>query len=375
MAYKLFQEKSMTTTVTPHVGVIFKSYEPLPSMQKYAAQTEASGMSGGFWIAEAYHWFRKYGLESRGCFTTLAAVAMATNKIPVGLGITSPYMRHPTIQANEAAALHELSNGRFIMGIGVGMVGIEYLEYDVNVMRPVPVHQESMDIMRHVWSGKAFDYEGKFFKSTMPAYDRAANGLATDIPIYVGATGPYMQRLSGRSSDGMLLAGLTAPHFVHYAIENMQGGAKDAGRTLPVDFQVGGVILCSCSKDGDKAREATRSYTGTYVVNKIRNIKNDVILGGSGLPDSTWDPFRKAIAEGTEDNVTHLVTDEMMRRFTVISGDPDDCLEITQELVDAGLNLPLLEVVGASEEDNLETIRLMGEHVVPNLKPGPSAAV
>ena len=34
-----------------------------------------------------------------------------------------------------------------------------------------------------------------------------------------------------------------------------------------------------------------------------------------------------------------------------------------------GLNLPLLEVVGADEADNMETIRLMGEEVVPNLKP------
>jgi len=364
----------MSTQVNPKVGVIFKSYEPLSSMQKYAAQTEAYNMSGGFWIAEAYHWFRQYGLESRGCFTTLAAVAMATKKIPVGLGITSPYVRHPTIQASEAAAVDELSNGRFIMGIGVGKVGIEYLEYDIEVMRPVGVHHESMEIMRKIWSGEHFDYKGKFFKSTMPAFDRAAAGLATSIPIYVGATGPFMQKLSGRESDGMLLAGLTAPHFVRYAIDNMQQGARDAKRTLPDDFPVGGVILCCCSKDGDKARDATRSYTGTYIVNKIRNIKNDIILGGSGLPKETWDPFRKAIAEGTDDKVTHLVTDEMMRRFTVISGTPDDCLEITQELVDSGLNLPLLEVVGASEKDNLETIRLMGEHVVPKLKPGPSAA-
>ncbi len=364
----------MSTTVNPKVGVIFKSYEPLKSMQKYAAQTEASNMSGGFWIAEAYHWFRQYGLESRGCFTTLAAVAMATKKIPVGLGITSPYLRHPTIQASEAAAVDELSNGRFIMGIGVGKVGIEYLEYDQEVMRPVTVHHESMEIMRKVWSGERFSYEGKLFKSTMPAFDRAAAGLATNIPIYVGATGPFMQKLAGRESDGMLLAGLTAPHFVRYAIDNLQQGARAAQRTLPDDFPVGGVILCSCSKDGDKARDATRSYTGTYVVNKIRNIKNDIILGGSGLPAKTWDPFRKAIADGTDDKVTHLVTDEMMRRFTVISGTPKDCLEITQELVDSGLNLPLLEVVGASEKDNLETIRLMGEHVVPNLKPGRSAA-
>lgn len=359
----------MSASKGPNVGVIFKSYEPLSEMQNYARQTEASNMTGGFWIAEAYHWFRQYGLEARGCFATLAAVSMATKTIPIGLGITSPYVRHPTIQASEATAVDELSNGRFIMGIGVGKVGIEYLEYDIDVMKPVPVHRESMEIMRKVFQGEEYTHKGKFFESSMPAFDRAGAGLRTDIPIYVGATGPFMQKLAGGESDGMLLAGLTSPAFVEYACDNMRKGAKKAGRKLPADFPVGGVILCACSDDGDKARDATRSYTGTYIVNKIRNIKNDVILSSSGLPDSTWDPFRKAIEEGTQDNVTHLVTDEMMRKFTVISGTPDECLEITQELVDAGMNLPLLEVVGATEADNLETIRLMGEHVVPKLKP------
>jgi len=55
----------MNTSVSPKVGVIFKSYEPLSAMQAYARQTEASNMSGGFWIAEAYHWFRQYGLIAR----------------------------------------------------------------------------------------------------------------------------------------------------------------------------------------------------------------------------------------------------------------------------------------------------------------------
>ncbi len=354
------------------VGVIFKSYEPLSAIRDYAAQTEASGYQGGFWIAEAYHWFRSYGLEARGCFTALSVASMATKQIPIGLGITSPYMRHPTIQASEAAGIHELSDGRFIMGIGVGKVGIEYLEYDIDVMKPVPVHQEAIDIMRKVWSGEKYEYKGQFFESSMPAYDRAGDGLCTDMPIYVGATGPFMQRLAGRSSDGMLLAGLTSPAFVKYAVDNMHKGAEKVGRKLPHDFPVGGVILAACSRDGAKAREATRSYTGTYIVNKLRNIKNDVILAGSGLPDETWDPFRKAIENGTADNVTHLVTDEMQRRFTVISGTPEECLEITQELVDAGLNLPMLEVVGETEADNLETIRLFGAEVLPKLRPAPA---
>ena len=164
----------MSVAVNPKVGVIFKSYEPLASMQAYARQTEASNMMGGFWIAEAYHWFRQYGLEARGCFTTLAAVSAVTSKIPVGLGITSPYMRHPTIQASEAAAIDELSGGRFIMGIGVGKVGIEYLEYDIEQLRPVGVHHESMEIMRKVLPGKPMSTKGNIMnppclRSTGPA--------------------------------------------------------------------------------------------------------------------------------------------------------------------------------------------------------------
>jgi alkanesulfonate monooxygenase SsuD/methylene tetrahydromethanopterin reductase-like flavin-dependent oxidoreductase (luciferase family) len=208
----------------------------LDAIQAYARQTEESGFMGGFWIAEAYHWFRQYGLESRGCFTTLAAATMATRKIPIGLGITSPYMRHPTIQANECAGIDELSGGRFIMGLGVGKVGIEYLEYDTDAMKPVPVHHESLEIIRKVLTGEKFSYEGKLFKSEMPAYDRAADGLRTEIPIYVGATGPFMQRLAGRESDGLLLAGLTSPAWVRTARKNMKLGADKAGRTLPEDL-------------------------------------------------------------------------------------------------------------------------------------------
>ncbi len=364
----------MNASVTPTVGVIFKSYEPLSSMMAYARETESGKLMGGFWIAEAYHWFRKYGHEARGCMATLAAVALNTETIPIGLGITSPYMRHPTIQASEAAAIDELSNGRFIMGLGVGKVGVEYLEYDLKVHTPVKMHRESIEIFRKVLSGEAYSYKGDLFESEMPAVDRAARGLRTEIPMYMGATGPLMQKLAGKMADGLLLPGLTSPGFVRYAREKFADGCAKVGRQLSDDFPVGGVILASCSRDGAKAKDAARSYTATYVINKIRNIKNDVILSSSGLPDETWEPFRKAIAEGTEDNVTHLVNDDMMCRFTVIAGEPDECTELLQQLVDAGLNLPLMEVVGADEAANLETIKLLGSYVVPNLNAAAAAA-
>lgn len=356
----------MTDANTARVGIVFKSYEPLDAIAAYARTTEEVGLAGGFWIAEAYHWFRKYGHESRGAMVSLAAAIQATERIPVGLGIVSPYMRHPTVQAAEAAALDELSGGRFIMGMGTGKVGVVYLETDLKTATPVKVHREATEIFRKAISGQAFTYEGEVFHATMPAVDRARAGLRREIPVYFGATGPFMQRLAGEIADGLLLPGLTSPGFVTFARENLAKGFKKAGRK-PARFPLGGIILASVNRDGDKARDATRSYTGTYVINKIRNIQNDVILSSSGLSDSAFAPFKKALEAGREDDVTGLVSDEMMRRFTVVSGTPAECVPILQELIDAGMNLPLMEVVGADREACLETIRLLGTDVVPGL--------
>jgi 5,10-methylenetetrahydromethanopterin reductase len=350
------------------IGIIFKSYEPLSSIRLYARRTEELQLEGGFWFAEAYHWFRKYGYEARGAIACLAAAIMETKTIPIGWGIGSPYLRHPTIQASEACALDELSGGRFIMGMGAGKVGINYTEVDLQDEPPVRVHRESIEIFRRVVSGQAFAYKGDIYSSEMPGIDPAQRYHRDHIPVYIGATGPFMQRLAGELADGLLLPGLTSPGFVRIAYENLQEGSRRMGRSLPENFPVGGVILCSVSRDGAKARDSARRSAAIYVVNKIRNIKNDEILSSSGVTESELAPLRDRIAAG-HDDLTDLVTDEMLRKFAVVAGTPDEALEILQGLVDAGLNLPLMEVVGASEADKLESIDLIASEIVPGLKP------
>jgi 5,10-methylenetetrahydromethanopterin reductase len=334
----------------------------------YARRTDELGLQGGFWFAEAYHWFRNYGYESRGAFACLAAAATVTRDIPIGLGIGSPYLRHPTIQASEACALDELTGGRFIMGMGAGKVGINYLEVDIEQEKPVPVHRESIEIFRQVVKGDAFTYKGQIYSAEMPAIPAERRFHRDTIPVYIGATGPYMQKLAGQMADGLLLPGLTSPGFVRIARQNMAEGFQKAGRAQPADFPVGGVILCSVSRDGGKARDVARRSAAIYVVNKVRNIQQDVILSSSGVTEDELAPLRARIASGNED-LTDLVTDDMLRKFGVVAGTPDEAADILQGLVDAGLNLPLMEVVGASEADNLESIELIAREIAPKLKP------
>jgi alkanesulfonate monooxygenase SsuD/methylene tetrahydromethanopterin reductase-like flavin-dependent oxidoreductase (luciferase family) len=366
-------EKHLFAVQSIKVGIIFKSYEPLSSILAYARRADELDLEGGFWFAEAYHWFRHYGYEARGAFSCLAAAATVTSKIPIGLGIGSPYMRHPTIQASEACALDELTNGRFIMGMGAGRVGINFLEVDIKEKPPVRIHRESIEIFRRVVKGEAFSYKGEFYSSEMPAISPEQRFHRDYIPVYMGATGPFMQRLAGQIADGLLLPGLTSPGFVRIAQGNLAEGFKKANRTRPEGFPVGGVILCSVLPDGTKAHDAARRSVAIYVVNKVKNIQNDEILSSSGLTDEELAPLRARIASGNED-LTDLITDNMMRKFAVVAGTPDEAREILQGLVDEGMNLPLMEVVGETEADKLKTIDLIASDIVPQLKPAKVAA-
>jgi 5,10-methylenetetrahydromethanopterin reductase len=339
----------------------------------YARRAEEVGLTGGFWIAEAYHWFRQYGHEARGAMVTLAAAATVTKTIPIGLSIGSPYMRHPVVQASEACALDELSGGRFVMGMGAGKVGINYIGVDLKQQTPVKVHREAIEIFRKVVKGEDFSYTGEMFTSSMPGIAPERRFHRDTIPVYIGATGPFMQKLAGEIADGLMLPGLTSPGFVTMSLKNLGEGFSRVSRPQPADFPLGAVILSSISRDGKKAKDAARSYAATYVVNKIRNIQNDDILSSSGIGEDELAPLRARIASGNED-LTDLVTDSMLARFGVVAGTPDESAEILQRLVDAGLNLPLMELVGEDEAAVLDAIRLLASDVVPQLGPVGGAA-
>lgn len=85
------------------------------------------------------------------------------------------------------------------------------------------------------------------------------------------------------------------------------------------------------------------------------------------------DPFRAAIKEGTDNDVGHLVDDEMIHAFKVVASAPEQCIKALQDQIDAGLNMSSMEVVGPNKSSHLRTIRLLGEKVVPHLT-RPSAA-
>ncbi len=104
------------------IGVLQLSMEPLEQTVRMAKACDAAGFDI-FWLAEAYPWWRKHGMEARSSTAMTAVIAHQTSKIAIGWGIISPYTRHPVQIAMEARVLQDAAGpGRFILGLGASKI-------------------------------------------------------------------------------------------------------------------------------------------------------------------------------------------------------------------------------------------------------------
>ena len=143
-----------------------------------SAELAAAAEKSGFrtvWFAE--------NLFQRGVLPAASASAVATEAIAIGIGIFNPFNRHPTLMAMEAAALDELSDGRAILGIGVGVPPLidRFTEFE----RPLAAMRDTVAIARAMLAGETVDHRGKVF--TADGTGLGFDPMRTDIPIHIAA--------------------------------------------------------------------------------------------------------------------------------------------------------------------------------------------
>src|SRR5229473_3603478 len=258
-------------TIPFNIGVLQLSMEPVHETAAMAKACEDAGFDT-FWIAEAYPWWRKHSFEARSSTAILAVIASETKRMQLGWGIISPYTRHPVEIAMEARVMQDLAGGRFLLGLGASKIFMKKIG-------PAAVMRESVEIIKGVLGGEAFQYAGKVFQANVPALKPDAHAPRGVPPIYIAGTGPVLQKLSGSIGDGLLTASITTPAFVRYSLQNMEDGARKAGKD-PAKLILGSVIVGSIGRDSGKGKEGAREQAAMYLANKVQNIKGsaDVLL-------------------------------------------------------------------------------------------------
>jgi len=349
-----------------NIGVLQLSMEPVRETVAMAKACEDAGFDC-FWIAEAYPWWRKHGFEARSSTATLAVIAVETKRIQLGWGIISPYTRHPVQIAMEARVMQDLAQDRFLLGLGASKIFMKEIgEGEGEKVGPATVMRESIEIIKGVLKGDAFEYQGKVFAASVPPLKSDAHSPRGIPPIYVAGTGPVLQKSSGVIGDGLLTASITTPAFVRYSKKNMLDGAAKAGKD-PSNLILGCVIVGSIGRDSKQGKEGAREQAAMYLANKVQNIKGsaDVLLESAGLTFDELRPIADAMEKGGRKAAAQAVSDNILHKVCAIAGTPEECVERIQQYQDAGATHIMLEIWG---DDRTGQAELFGEKVLPHFR-------
>jgi 5,10-methylenetetrahydromethanopterin reductase len=263
--------------------------------------------------------------------------------------------------------MQDLAGERFLLGLGASKIFMKEIgEGEGEKVGPATVMRESMEIIRGVLKGEAFEYHGKVFHASVPAVKADAHVTRAVPPIYLAGTGPAMQKLSGSLGDGLLTASITTPAFVRYSKKNMEDGATKAGRDAS-KLILGSVIVGSIDRDPKKGQEGAREQAAMYLANKVQNIKGsaDVLLESAGIPFGELQPVADAMERGGRKAAAEAVSDELLRKVCPIAGTPEECVQRIEEFRAAGCTHIMLEIWG---EDRTGQARLFGNAVLPHFR-------
>src|SRR5829696_8573451 len=224
------------------IGVMQLTMEPLEEMLATARVLDETGMDT-IWLAEAYPWWRKHGMEARSSTVVSALMARETTRLTIGWGIISPFTRHPVQVAMDARVVQEAAGaGRFLLGFGTSKIFLNNAR--MQTRKTLGPMRDAVAIVRGVLGGEECHYEGEAWSADVPALQDEAETPREVPPVYVAATAPKMQALSGEIADGCLTPSITTPAFVRYTRDN-----------VAADIDIGCTVIASIdSSDRDRGR-------------------------------------------------------------------------------------------------------------------------
>jgi 5,10-methylenetetrahydromethanopterin reductase len=337
------------------IGVMQLTMEPLEEMLESARVMDQAGLDT-IWLAEAYPWWRKHGMEARSSTVVSALMARETERLTIGWGIISPFTRHPVQVAMDARVVQEATGpGRFLLGFGTSKIFLNNIRSQTN--KTLGPMRDAVTIVRGVLGGDAFEYEGDTWSASVPALQAEAHTPRDVPPVYVAATAPKMQALAGEIGDGCLTPSLTTPAFVRYTREN-----------VAADVDICCTVVASIHADDRAAgRDGAREIAGMYLANKVQNIRGaaDTLLQLAEIDVEEIRPVAEAMERGGRLAAKAEVTDSILDRCKPIAGTPEDCIAAIEEYREAGCTHVMLELWG---RDRHEQIRLFGERVLPHVR-------
>jgi probable F420-dependent oxidoreductase len=285
---------------------------------------------------------------------TLAITADRTSTIKLGHMVTNPGTREPTVLASAYATLHDISNGRMIMGIGRGDSARRYIG-----QQPVKVaeFEAALAMIKPFMNGKEVHWNGK---------DLQLKWVRPELPeieMHVAGYGPKALAVAGRQGDGVIIQ-LADPDIIQWIMATARRAAEEAGRD-PAALKCIVSAPSHVSEDVADARDQVRWFPA-MVSNHVQDLIDRYGTDGSTVPKALTDyvQARKFYDYNEHSRVGakhgEFVTDEICDRFCVI-GSLEDCRKKLRELEEIGVDQFNIYLMTHGQE---ETLQAYGDGII-----------
>ena len=296
---------------------------PIRTIVEWTKAAEDAGFDGVF-MTEANN-------DSRACSL---ALGFNTRKMRLGTAITNIYLRHPNLLANEVAAVHEFTDGRFTLGLGTGhresngLIGIDM----GGPTDPMKKMRDTVGVLRTMLEG------GR----TGPKITGKAP------PLYLAGVSRPMVRLAGEIADGVIF-NFFPPARVKEALGEIADGARKAGRDPK---QIEPVLFATAfiSNDLEEARRPARTLLSRY--GNLRFYGNMMAHAGFECEIAA---IRAAAAAGDAKTAMGAVTDHMIDSMLLV-GSESRVRERLLELTSPGVGTAIV-FVNPVGEDRASAVR------------------
>lgn len=276
---------------------------PNPDFVAIAQEAERQGFDS-VWSAEAW---------GNDAFTPLAWIGAQTSKIKLGTAVVQLSGRTPTSCAMHALTLDLLSEGRFMLGLGVSGPQVVEGWYGRPFPKPLARTREYIDIIRQVFAREApvtnagphypLPYQGDDGLGLGKPLKPIVHPLRPRIPIYMGAEGPKNIALSTEIADGWL------PLFYNPYDESVYA---DSLKNASDDFDIAQMVTVNITDDVESALLQFKYFLSFYVGGmgaKTENFHKNLFIRMGYEKEA--DEIQNLFFEDKRDEAARVIPDEL----------------------------------------------------------------
>ena len=266
-------------------------------------------------------------------FAILSACAVGTSRILLGTSITSAFVRSAPTIAMAAATVDEISQGRFILGIGSSHKIQVEPEHGMVYGKPLTRVRETVELVRALLRDGIVQYQGETI--SIEKFELWFDPHRSSIPIYLSAVFPKMTEVCGEIADGIILTRSTLETGAKVKAQLATGAARagrDAGK-MTVSSLLPVAVADNRAEALDRLRVGTAAYAGYFP-------RYNRLIADHGFPAEAA-AIAEAWARGDQAAAARAVSDELVDA-TGIAGTAAECRARIRAYHDSGIDLPIL---------------------------------